>query len=304
MTTPDEVILANDTTCELGEGPIWDSVHELVRWIDIPRGLVLSGRLTDAGLVVIVDETSFGETVGAVAVAGDGSWIVAAAQTLILHRPDEPDAPDRELARVVPHGQARRTNDGKPDPAGRFLIGTLRLDGDSERETLARLEDDATLTPIDDDLTLSNGLGWSPDGRELYSIDSSRQLVYARPYDPATGAVGERRTLIRCEDGYPDGMTTDAEGHLWIAIWGRGEVRRYTPEGELVRVIRVPAPHTTSVAFAGPDLDTLVITTATLGMSEQDLADAPLAGKLFTVRPGVRGLPAPLWNGIPAGTGV
>ena len=298
MTTTDSVILANDTICELGEGPIWDPIRQLVLWLDIRRGIVFSGRLSADGHVEEVDRVTFPETVGAIAVAEDGSWIVAGAHTLILH---PTDGRDRELARVIPEGQLRRTNDGKPDPAGRFLIGTLSLADDSERETLHRLEHDGTLTTIDDDLTLSNGLGWSIDGTTMYSIDTGRQVVYARSHDPARGALGERRVLIRFDEGHPDGMTTDAEGHLWIAMWGLGEVRRYTPEGELVRVIPVPAPQVTSVAFAGRDLDALVITTATQDMTPGQLAAAPLSGKLFTVRPGVRGLSAPLWNSAAAG---
>jgi len=295
MIDEDAVILANPRTCELGEGPVWDPVRQLVLWVDIRRGVIFSGRLDAHGRISYVEHVPFAGTVGAVAVAEDGSWIVADAHTLILH-PVAGSA--RVLARVVPADRSRRTNDGKPDPGGRFLIGTLSLDGDSDREVLLRLEQDGTLTTIDDDLTLSNGLAWSPDGSILYSVDTLRRVVFARSYDAATGATGERRTIIEVDDGFPDGMCSDADGHLWIAVWGLGEVRRYTPEGAHARTIRVPAPHVSSVAFAGPDLDTLVITTATQDLREEQLAAHPLSGKLFTVRPGVRGLPVPLWSGV------
>lgn len=295
MTVTDAVILANRITCELGEGPVWDPIRQVVLWVDIRRGLVFAGRLDVQGRIVDVDHVPFPGTVGAVAVAEDGSWIVATAHTLIVH----PVAgPMRELARIIPAGGARRTNDGKPDPAGRFLIGTLSLDDDSETEVLTRLEQDGTLTTIDDDLTLSNGLAWSPDGSTLNSVDTLRRVVFARSYDVVTGTTGERRILIEFPDGYPDGMCSDADGFLWIAMWGMGAVRRYRPDGVLDRSIRVPAPHVSSVAFAGPDLDTLIITTATQDLTEEQLAAAPLSGKLFTVRPGVRGLAVPLWSGI------
>ena len=297
MTATDSVILANPTTCELGEGPVWDPIREVVHWVDIRRGVVFSGRLDSHGRVTLLDHVPFPGTVGAIAVAEDGSWIVAGSHTLILH---PTSGSTRELARVIPAGRTRRTNDGKPDPAGRFLIGTLSLDDDSEHEVLTRLDDDGTLTTIDDDLTLSNGLAWSPDGSIMYSVDTLRRVVYARSYDVATGATGDRRVHIAFDDAYPDGMCSDAAGHLWIAMWGRGEVRRYTPDGDLDETIHVPAPHVSSVAFAGPDLATLIITTATQDLTEDQLAAAPLSGKLFSARPAVPGLPVPLWRGITA----
>lgn len=297
MTSTDAVILANSITCELGECPVWDPIREVLLWIDIPRGVVFSGHLNPYGCIPNVEHVPFPGTVGAVAVAEDGSWIVAGAQTLIVH---PITGPTRELARVVPRGQARRTNDGKPDPVGRFLIGTLSLGGVSDSEILVRLELNGSLTAIDHDLTMSNGLAWSPDGSVLYSVDTLRRVVFARSYDADAGIAGERRLLIQFDDGFPDGMCTDAEGHLWIAMWRLGEVRRYTPDGVFDRSIRVPAPHVSSVAFAGPDLDTLVITTATQGLSDQQMAEYPLSGKLFTAQPGVLGLPVSMWSGAPA----
>jgi sugar lactone lactonase YvrE len=295
MTT-DAVIPANPTVCELGEGPVWDPVRERILWLDIRRGLVFTGRLESDGTVALEDQTAFAGTVGAIAVSADGSWIVAAKHTLILH---PPGGPDRELARVIDDSAPRRTNDGKPDPAGRFLIGTLALGDDSDREVLVRLEDDGRLTGIDSDLGLSNGLAWSADGRTMYSIDTARRTVFAREYDPESGEVGPRRAHIVMTDGFPDGMCIDAEGHLWIAIWGGAEVRRYRPDGTLDRAIAVPAPHVTSVAFAGPELRTLVITTATQDLTDEQLTRHPLSGRLFTTEPGVRGLPVPLWRGTP-----
>lgn len=296
MTVTDAVILANPLTCDLGEGPVWDPIREAVLWVDILRGVVLAGRLDLHGRVTDVEHVPFPGTVGAVAVAEDGSWIVAAADTLLVH----PIAgPTRAVARVIPSNQSRRTNDGKPDPGGRFLIGTMSPGDDSHSEVLVRLESDGSLTTIDDDLTLSNGLAWSPDGSVLYSADTLRRAVFARSYDVATGATGERRTLIEVDDGFPDGMCSDADGHLWIAMWGLGEVRRYTPDGEHQRTIRVPAPHVSSVAFAGASLDTLVITTATQDLTDEQRAAYPLSGKLFSTQPGVRGLPVPLWSGVP-----
>jgi sugar lactone lactonase YvrE len=146
---------------------------------------------------------------------------------------------------------------------------------------------------VDDDLTLSNGLGWSPDGGTFYSIDSLRGAVFARSYPS-----GERTVLLQFPDEVPDGMCVDTDGNLWIAIWGAGEVRSFTPTGELRGVVTVPAPHTTCPAFAGPGLDVLVITTATAELTPEQLSAYPLSGHLFTARVGATGLPATPWAGF------
>ncbi len=151
---------------------------------------------------------------------------------------------------------------------------------------LARYEDGG-LTWLDEDLTLSNGLAWSPDGGRLYSIDSEPGVVHVRDYPS-----GPRRDLFKVADGLPDGMCVDRDGNLWIAVWGRGRVECRTPGGELLAVVEVDAPHTTSVAFAGPGLDVLVITSATAGLDPVPVN----SGRLFTCRVNATGLPLPYWN--------
>ena len=150
---------------------------------------------------------------------------------------------------------------------------------------------------LDDDLGLSNGLGWSPDQRTMYSVDSKPGTVWARPYDAVTGEVGPRRSLIEIRDGTPDGMCVDTEGHLWVAIWGGSQVRRYTPDGVLAGIVEVASPNVTCPVFAGPDLDVMVITSATQDLEPDLLAASPDAGKLFVAHVGQRGLPATPWAG-------
>jgi sugar lactone lactonase YvrE len=174
---------------------------------------------------------------------------------------------------------------------------TPALAGASQREVLVRWEDDGRLTTLDDDLTLSNGLAWSADGRLMYSVDTLRRVVFVRDYDATTGAVGERRVHLRIEDGFPDGIALDAADHLWIAVWGEGEVRRFTPDGVLTGRVVLPAPHTSSVAFAGDDLRTLVVTTAQAELPDERLRAFPDSGRLFTVRVDVPGLPLSGWSG-------
>jgi sugar lactone lactonase YvrE len=283
----------------LGEGPVWDGPRNRLLWVDIEGGEVLEGAL-DGGAITVTDRIVFDTMVGAVTVAGDGTLLVAAQEHLVVQHPDgtREDGP-----RVVPAGEARRLNDGKTDPAGRFLVGTLSLAGPSEREVLVRLERDGGLTVLDDDLALSNGLAWSADGRRMFSVDTLRRTVSVRNYDPGSGAVGPRRVHLRLEDGFPDGIAMDAAGHLWVAVWGGGEVRRYAPDGTLVEGVATGAPHTTSVAFAGEDLRTLVVTTATSELGEEQLRAHPDSGRLLTARVDVPGLPVVPWDG-PAGPAV
>jgi sugar lactone lactonase YvrE len=275
----------------LAEGPVWDPDRGRLLWVDIPAGTVHHGRLTPDSSVVVDGSRSFGETVGAVAVAADGELLVAGQRTVFRVAQDGAPTP---VATVVAPGHYR-LNDGAVDPAGRFLVGSLALDGSSGRQVLVRL-DPAGPTVLDEDLSLSNGLAWSPDGHRMYSIDTTARAVWVRDYDPATGATGARRLAFDIEDGLPDGMCTDADGNLWIAIWGGGRVECRSPGGQLLATVAVDAPHPSSATFAGPDLDILLITTAYEELTPAERVAHPSAGHLFTVRPGVRGLPVPYWN--------
>ena len=282
---------ATDEAFVLGEGPVWDAARERLLWVDIRSGLVLVGSLQD-DRVEIVDRLTFPGTVGCLAVSTDGRLLVAAQEHLVVV---DPDGTRTDGPRILPPGLGRRLNDGQPDPAGRFLVGTLLMDGPGT-EILTRLESDGTITTIDDDLTLSNGLAWPVDGSLMYTVDTYRQTVWVRDYDAVSGVVGPRREFVRIADGYPDGCCTDAEDHLWVAIYGRGEVRRFSPDGVQVGALSVAAPHVTNAAFAGPARDVLVITTATQELTEEQLAQFPLSGRLFLADVGVTGAPVASWK--------
>ncbi|MEU8230731.1 SMP-30/gluconolactonase/LRE family protein [Actinoplanes sp. NPDC048967] len=278
--------VASTQSFMLGEGPVWDAPRDRLLWVDIDAGTVHEGRL-DGDRVIVTGTQKRDRTVGAVVCSAAGELLVAGAETLLTTPP----------TRVVAAGSGRRLNDGACDPAGAFLVGTLAL-GDTEgEETLVRLERDGSLTVLDDDLNLSNGLCWSPDGSLLYSIDSVPGIVWVRSYDAATGVTGPRREWLRITDGLPDGLCADADGHLWIAIWGAGEVRRFTPDARPAGVVTVAAPHTTSVAFVGAGLDRLLITTATAHLDAGQLAAYPMSGRLFLADVGVTGLPVTPWAG-------
>ncbi|WP_045746890.1 SMP-30/gluconolactonase/LRE family protein [Actinoplanes rectilineatus] len=287
-----EVTAATVEIHRLAEGPVWDSARRRLLWVDIVGRAVFSG-VFDGDQIVVEQRIGSAGMVGAVTAGADGALLVAEQEHLVLVRPDG----SRFVGpRIVPADQRRRLNDGKTDPAGRFLVGTLSLDGPgSEHETLVRLEPDGEITVIDDDLTLSNGLAWSTDGRRMFSVDTFRRTVFVRDYE----RLGPRQTFVNLDDGYPDGIAMDAADHLWLAVWGAGEVRRYDPRGVCVERISVPAPHTSSVAFAGDDLRRLVITSATDELTIDQRLQFPDSGRIFTVRVDVPGHPVPAWSGRP-----
>lgn len=279
---------------QLGEGPVWDTARQRLLWVDILGHTVHAGRLDLAsGTIEPTNSWVFDGPVGAVAVSTDGDLVVAERDTLARV---SPDGSRTRLARVLPAERRSRLNDAAVDPAGRFIVGSMAQDGRRGEEVLVRLEHDGRCTTLDADLSLSNGLAWSPSGDRFYSIDTVARIVRVRDYDASSGAAGPRQDLLTISDGSPDGMCTDADGNLWIAIWGRGRVECRHPNGDLLAIVEVDAPHTSSVAFAGPALDLLVITTATENMSAEDISRHPHSGHLFTARvDGVRGLPTPFW---------
>jgi sugar lactone lactonase YvrE len=282
---------ASSSAYQLGEGPVWDAQRHRVLWVDVVEGTVLSGSLSGHG---VVEESArhVDETVGAVVPAAWGGLLVAGRHDLHLV---DALGNQRRLVEVVPRNKQSRLNDGACDPAGRFLVGSLAQDGRTGDECLYRWDNNGVIT-LDDDLTLSNGLAWSSDGTVLYSIDTDPGIVWQRSYDPASGAAGARTQVLHVTEGHPDGMCLDAEGNLWIAVWGAGEVRCYRPDGEQIATVSVAAPHTSSVAFVGPRLDLLLITTARDELTQDQLDAFPDSGRLFLVDAGVVGLPVAAWS--------
>jgi sugar lactone lactonase YvrE len=187
-----------------------------------------------------------------------------------------------------------RMNDGACDSRGRFWAGTMSLQGDTRSAGLYRLDPDLRVTRVLPGISVSNGIGWSPDGTLLYHVDSPRRRVDVYDFEAGAGRVRGRRSVIPvpAELGLPDGLTVDAEGGIWIALWGGGAVQRHSPDGALSERVELPVTNVTSCCFGDPDLGTLYVTTAARGAAHE-----PLAGAVFACRPGVRGLPAPPFAG-------
>ena len=280
---------ASEERYELAEGPYWDAPRNRLLWVDILRGLVLEGSLA-GDRVHVSKEHRFDGMVGAVVAADDGSLLVAGQERLVVI---ETDGARRLGPRIIAEGVAARTNDGATDPSGRFLIGTLSLGREANRECLCRVESDGSLFAIDSDLSLSNGLAWSPDGRTFYSVDTLAGIVWKRDYSDPLGA---RERFLSIEGGYPDGICTDADANLWVAVWGSAEVRKFSPQGEQLAVVRTSAPHTSSVAFVGPHLDRLLITSGRQDLDPQQLDEFPDSGSLFLADVDAVGVPTTPWS--------
>jgi len=266
-----------------GEGPIWSAFHQRLFWVDMMGQLIHALDPTTG----VVESKGFPDLVCAIAPTGSAQLQVAFAKELAWV--DWPSAVVTPIVAVEPNQPDNRCNDGKRDPAGRFWIGTMSRGGDVVGAgALYRLENDGTLTRMLTGLTIANGMAWSPDQRTMYFIDSPTREVWAFDFDPADSAISRRRTVVKVPEslGWPDGMTIDAEGNLWVAHWGAGCVARWEAEsGRLLETIATDCPHTSSCCFGGADERDLYITTSQLGLSATELARAPLSGRLFKSAP-------------------
>jgi sugar lactone lactonase YvrE len=288
MTRILDAEVAVSAQCQLGEGPVWDVSRGLLWWVDILAGHV---HAVDPATGA---RTSFdaGDPVGAAGLTGSGGLVLALVDGFALAGADGQD-----LARVPGFSIDRtaiRFNDGKPDPWGNFCAGTMAWDESGHPPgSLYRLSPDGTVTELFGAVGLSNGLDWTDDRRLFYYADSTSGRIDLFDTDPDTGTLAGRRPFVTVSqaDGIPDGLTLDAEGCVWLAVWGSGEVRRYTPAGRLDTVVRLPARQVTSAAFGGPDLGTLYITCAWEGLSPAERAEQPYAGDIFACTPGVPGRP-------------
>ncbi|SMD39087.1 Sugar lactone lactonase YvrE [Reichenbachiella faecimaris] len=193
-----------------------------------------------------------------------------------------------------------RFNDGKCDPAGRLWVGSMGLDQKSNRASLYSLDQGLAKVQLDS-ITISNGIVWSKDQKTMYYIDTPDENVKAFDYDTTTGNISNGRVVIEIGGiGFPDGMAIDSEGMLWIALWNGNAVGRWNPRtGEMIGKVNVPAHNITSCAFVGEDLDSLIITSARVDMSEEELVKYPLAGSLFVVVPGIRGVKSTFYQTAP-----
>jgi sugar lactone lactonase YvrE len=278
---------AIDVGDHLGEGPHWDERSGELLWVDITRGRIHAWSPPNGS---VRTETLEAEVSAVIPRWAEPGHVVAAGHRLLLRDGER----ERVLAAVEEDLPDNRFNDCKCDPQGRLWAGTMSKTRARGTAALYRLAPGHELERVIAGTTISNGLAWSPPGETMYFVDSTTQRIDAFDFDGATGDIANRRTLVDIDpnDGLPDGMTVDAEGGIWVCLFGGAAIRRYTPDGTLDARIGLPTTNPTSPAFGGPNLGTLYITTARHRLTPAQLAAEPLAGAILTLDPGVRGLPA------------
>jgi sugar lactone lactonase YvrE len=291
MSQVDHVLTVQN---QLGEGPIWSPDEQALYWVDILKHRVYrfypaTGKQETFEMALPVTVLA-GRDSGGLVIATANGFAFWDPATQALDFIADPEADRSEV----------RFNDGAVDPQGRFWAGTMNEENpDAPDGCLYRLDADLSVHKMEEGITVSNGMGWSPDHQTLYFTDTFRYLILVYDYDPATGAISNRRPFVQVpqEEGLPDGLTVDSEGFVWSAHWGGWRVTRYDPTGKVERVIQMPVPNATSCAFGGDNLDELYITTAWAGMSEEERKNRPFAGDLFRVNVGVKGVKEPKFIG-------
>jgi sugar lactone lactonase YvrE len=282
-----------DARASLGECPIWSPARQVLYWVDINEPALhrfdpRSGR----------DQTMpMPSSIGSFALRARGGFVVALRDGIFLADDDGKIA--RKIADPPYDPHHHRFNDGRCDAHGRFFVGTMNEQRDGASAALYRLDPDHSLHQVFGGITISNGLGFSPDGRTLYHADTPARIVRAFDYDGATGRLGAPRVFAQwtADTDRPDGAAVDSAGDYWVAFYRGGRVVQLSPRGELVREHTLPALCPTMPAFGGPDLRTLFVTSARQQREPEELERLPQSGGLFTMRTDVPGLPEPAFAG-------
>lgn len=282
----------------VGESPMWSVAHQCLWWVDV-RGKSVH-RLTADG---VRDDWQMPDFTSCLALCQSGRLIVSQGGALAFFDPHTGDLD--EFAGPESDRSGNRFNDGKCDRKGRFWVGTMinnfGIDGsdipiDRAVGAFYRLTSDLKMCRMADEMWIPNTVAWSPDSRVLYLGDSGTNEIYAYDFDLESGEMDNRRLFAKNTDpGHLDGSAVDAEGFLWNTHWGAGKIVRYAPDGQIDREIDFPVPAPSSCIFGGAELDTLFVTTARDTLSAEQLAEFPLSGGVFCFKPGVKGLPEPVF---------
>jgi sugar lactone lactonase YvrE len=294
-TKRSELKLEFKTRALLGEGAIWNHQTQELFWVDIlgkklniydPSNKSNRAFPVPYRIGTVVPQTDTSAVIG----MDDGIYILNTLHGGV-----------RKISRVEEEILTNRFNDGKCDPNGNLWIGSMRLDESQPDASLYKVAPDGETTKMLDNITISNGIAWTKDGSTMYYIDTPTAKIRAFDFDLKNSTISNERVVVEVspEDGFPDGMTIDDEDMLWVGLWNGNAIARYNPEtGELLDKIEVPAHNVTACAFGGENLDILFITTARIDMTEEEVAKYPMAGSIFSVKPGVKGVKSDFF-GVP-----
>jgi sugar lactone lactonase YvrE len=270
----------------LGEGPVWVGAEQALYWLDSLAPVVFRYTPGDGRN----ERLSWGvpSPIGCLVPRRGGGFLLGLCDGLYL--PALGAEPVKLLDLVVGWPE-NRLNDGKSDRAGRLWVGSIHAAETAPTGHLYSVGADLSWNRVDSGFICSNGLDWSLDDRILYFADSGTRTIFSYEFDPATGAVGQRRAFasLSGDDGTPDGLAVDQEGYIWCACWDGWQILRFAPDGRIVRRIAMPVQRPTSLAFGGWDYGTLFVTSARIDLSAAELARGPLAGSVFALTPGVAG---------------
>ena len=282
MTEVEQLLTAAN---QLGEGPLWHIKEKALYWVDI-EGECFHRFFPETGKQ---DTFQVGQPIGCLAFRASGGLVLALRDGLGYWNQDIQDI--EIVANPEASRKNARFNDGKVDRKGRLWAGTI---GEDANSSLYRLDQDSSIHTMETGITISNGIGWSPDDKTMYYTDTALRVIYAYDFDLPSGEIKNRRKFVQVPvtEGFPDGLTVDSEGFIWSAQWDGWRVNRYDPDGTIERVINMPVQRPTSCTFGGENLDQLYITSAWTGLHEIDRREQPMAGDLFCVQTEIKGQPA------------
>jgi len=280
-----QATLARAHKADVGEGPVWNSLTLELVWLDVTGGEIFFYHPETNQQ----EAFSLDQHIGAIALTDSNEYILAIRDGFALF--NRASGAYTYLAQVL-DSEDVRFNDGKIDPRGRFVAGTMKYEASPGTASLYSIEKDGKVRTLLSSVGLSNGLCWNQQGTTLYYIDTLTHSIHEFEYDCDSGNLGAMKVLITFDasHGNPDGMTIDRDGNLWVAMWAGAKVLNISKSGEIIGEISLPVDLVTSVAFGGHDLGTLYITTARYQLSDEVLQEQPLAGSLFKAAVGAYGL--------------
>ncbi|APZ44850.1 regucalcin [Polaribacter reichenbachii] len=279
--------LAYKINASLGEGAIWNYKTQELYWVDIEgKQLNIFNPSTKENKIL---ETK--SRIGTVVPFTEKEALVALEDG--VHKMNLESGESTLFTDMKKELPGSRLNDGKCDPAGRFWVGSMHMQQLTGKANLYTITSENNLQKKVDSVTISNGIVWTSDKKTMYYIDTPTSTIKAYDYDNKTGKIANERVVVQIPEslGFPDGMTIDEENMLWVGMWNGNAVIRFNPKtGKVISKIEVPAHNVTSCAFGGKDLDVLYITTASVDMTAEEVEKYPLAGAIFKVKSGVKGV--------------